>query len=244
MKNFPSVETGSRTCSGGSKVHYVVLLLIASTAFSQNQPQEQPKVQSQPQVRINYLNVCTPSDADQQEIRKALATSPAPNFVHDFEISRGQTSVPDSPLASYVRVRHEFSPSVPFIAAQYSLSLDEKSIVEDLVFRTRDPKDIIEIQLEGTVTGAQDAKAVLATDTPVDRIKLERFGKASVVLARCPTVDQSAYQPLFTQASAIMTRYRTALGTKRLVPRELAALGVGVAAKKPTPASSPTTKKK
>lgn len=208
------------------------LVLLASAAFSQEAPKS-PVNKDQPQVRINYLNVCTPSADEQQEIRKALSGVPAAKFAPDFEISRGQTSIPDSPLASYVRVRHEFTATVPLIAAQYSLSADPKSIVEDLVFRTRDPKDIIEIQLEDTLTGAGDPKTVLATDTPVDRIKLERFGKPSVVLSRCPTVDQTAYQPLFSQASEVMAKYRTALGTKRLVPRELAALGVGVPKKKP-----------
>lgn len=193
-------------------------------------------------MRVNYLNVCTPSADEQQEIRKALSSIPAAKFTRDFEISRGQTSVPDSPLASYVRVRHEFAPTVPFVAAQYSLSYDEKSTVEDLVFRSREAKNVIQVQIEDTITGTQDPKVVLATDTPVDRIKLERFGKSSVALARCPSVDQSAYKPLFSQASELMAKYRVALGTKRLVPRELAALGVGAAGTRPRaakPASKP-----
>jgi hypothetical protein len=210
-----------------------MLALLSLAALAQEQPAENNK--NQPQVRVNYLNVCTPSTDEQQEIRKALASVPAARFTRDFEISRGQTSVPDAPLASYVRVRHEFAAAAPFVAAQYSLSYDEKSTVEDLVFRSREAKDVIEVQLEDTITGAQDPKAVLATDTPVDRVKLERFGKSSVVLAQCPSVDQSAYQPLLEQASELMARYRVALGTKRLVPRELAALGVGAkpAAAKP-----------
>ena len=202
-------------------------LLLTTLAMSQ----DQPKDQSQPQVRVNVLNVCNPSEEEQQVIRKALTSVPGPNFAPDFEISRGRTTVPDSPTASYVRIRHEFPPTSAFIAAQYSLSVDEKSIVEDLVFRSRDPKDVIQVQLEDTVTGAQDAKSVLATDTPVNRIKLERFGKPSVGLARCQGADQKVYESLFQQASALMTKYRAALGTKRLVPRELTALGVGAASK-------------
>jgi len=200
-------------------------VLLTAPAFAQDQASPPAKDQSQPQVRVNYLNVCNPSEEEQQEIRKALTSIPAPKFVRDFEISRGQTSVPDAPIASYVRVRHEFAPTVPFIAAQYSLSVDEKSIVEDLVFRSRDPKDVIQVQIEDTITGAQDAKSVLATDTPVNRIKLERFGKSSVALVRCPAGDQTVYEPLFQQASALMAKYRTALSTKRLVPRELMLLG-------------------
>jgi hypothetical protein len=69
---------------------------------------------------------------------------------------------------------------------------------------------------------------MLATSTPVDRIKLERFGKPSVVLARClgseagPAPDQSAYEPLFREASSIMSRYRDLLSAGRTVPDELA----------------------
>ena len=212
--------------------HLLPFLLLTVTAFAQ----DQPKDQSQPQVRVNYLNVCNPSEEEQQIIRKALASVPPPSFAPDFEISRGKTAVPESPIASYVRIRHEFPPSVPFIAAQYSLSVDEKSVVEDLVFRSRDPKDVIQVQLEDTVTGAQDPKTVLATDTPVNRIKLERFGKSSVALARCQGGDQKVYEPLFQMASELMIKYRGALGTKRLIPRELAALGVGTTKKPMTKA--------
>ncbi len=214
------------------------MLLICSSAIAQ----DQPKDQSQPQVRVNYLNVCSPSDEDQQIIRKALASVPPPKFVPDFEISRGKASMPDSPAASYVRIRHEYPESIPFITAQYSLSVDEKSVVEDLVFRSREAKDVIQVQLEDTITGAQDTRSVLATDTPVDRIKLERFGKNSVALARCPAADQKIYEPLFQMASELMTKYRTALGTKRLVPRELAALGIGAAHKPAAKSSNPPPK--
>ena len=87
------------------------------------------------------------------------------------------------------------------------------------------------------VTGAQDAKSVLITDTPVNRVKLERFGKSSVVLARCAAADQTKYEPLFRQASQILANYRAAMGIKRLVPRELAMLGPINPPAKPTPAA-------
>ena len=211
------------TRSNGAKLRYLLLILLIAIICV---GQEQPKDKDQPQVKVNYLNVCTPSADEQQEIRKALTSIPGAKFATDFEVSRGQTSIPDAPLASYVRIRHDFAPTVPFVAAQYSLSIDPKSMVEDLVFRSREAKDVIQIQLEDTVTGAQDPKSVLATDTPVNRIKLERFGKSSVALARCESVDQSAYNPLFQLASEVMTRYRVALAVKRLVPRELIALGI------------------
>ncbi|HWR17003.1 MAG TPA: hypothetical protein VN577_19395 [Terriglobales bacterium] len=207
-----------------------VTLGMLSGAMAQETKKEQPE------VRVNYLNVCTPSAEDQAEIRSALAKVPAPKFTPDFEISRGHSTMEQAPAANWVRIRKEFPASVPVVAAQYSMSVDEKNVIETLVFRSREAKDVIQVQLETTVSGAQDAKSVLATNTPVQRIKLERFGKSSVVLARCPAADQTAYEPLFRSASEVLGRYRTALGVKTLVPRELSMLGPASPAAKSTAA--------
>lgn len=196
-------------------------MLLGAVAFAQEKPRNQPE------VRVNYLNVCTPSEDDQKEIRSVLAKIPAPNFAVDFEISRGRSTMDQAPAADWVRVRREFPNSAPVVAAQYSISVDEKSIIESLVFRSREPKDVIQVLLEDTVTGAQDAKSVLATDTPVSRIKLERFGKANVVLSRCQNADQTAFEPLFREASQVMAKYRAAMNIKTLVPRDLALLQAG-----------------
>jgi hypothetical protein len=220
----------------------ITLLASALTcclSLGQNAPENQaPK--DQPQVRVNYLNVCTPSEDEQKEIRTSLARLPAPKFAPDFEISRGHSTLDQAPSADWVRIRREFGPAVPFTAAQYSFSVDQKAMIESLVFRSREAKDVLQVQLEDTVTGALDAKSVLGSDTPVSRIKLERFGKASVVLTRCPTADQTAYEPLFRSASDVLARYRTALTIKTLIPRELAALHTVA----PTGATHPTQKKK
>jgi hypothetical protein len=214
------------------------VLFFTSALFAQNAPPpDKADKKDQPEVRINYLNVCTPSEADQKEIRASLDRLPAPRFTQDFEISRGRSSLENAPTASWVRIRHEFASTAPFIAAQYSFSQDEKSMIESLVFRSREAKDVLQVQLENDITGAQDAKSVLSTDTPVGRIKLERFGKSSVVLARCPAADQKAFEPLFARASQIFASYRASLEIKRLVPRELAMLAPGA------PAPKRTTKK-
>ncbi len=74
---------------------------------------------------------------------------------------------------------------------------------------------------------------MLTTSTPASRIKLERFGKSSVVLARCsgseagPAPDQSAYEPLFQSASSVLSNYRGLLGARTTVPEELARVGSG-----------------
>jgi hypothetical protein len=69
---------------------------------------------------------------------------------------------------------------------------------------------------------------MLGASTPVSRIRLERFGKSSVALARCqageggPVPDQSAYEPLFHSASELLANYRRLLNVKAIVPAELA----------------------
>jgi hypothetical protein len=189
-----------------------------------------------PEVRVNYLNVCSPSQEEKQQIMANLDKIPAPRFTADFEISRGRSTLENAPTANWVRVRHEFAPTAPTIAAQYALTVDEKSIIETLVFRSREAKDVLQVQMEVTVTGARNAQSVLATDTPVNRIKLERFGKGSLVLARCPNADQASFEPVFSKASQVFANYRAAMGLKHLVPKELAMLGptTGQAAEKRT----------
>ena len=52
---------------------------------------QQPDTGSeQPQVKVNMLNVCTPSSEEQNQIAAALAKIPKqPLFGGDFEVSRG-----------------------------------------------------------------------------------------------------------------------------------------------------------
>jgi hypothetical protein len=81
-----------------------------------------------------------------------------------------------------------------------------------------------------------DPSQVLKSDTPVDRIRIERFGKPSVVLARCAGADQKSYEPLFTQGSQVMARYRSLLAVRQTALADLRRLGVGApAASKPKP---------
>ena len=105
-------------------------------------------------------------------------------------------------------------------------------MVETLVLRVRDPKpnDLMEVSIEDSASAVASATAMLSSSTPVSRVKLERFGKSSVALARCsgeegnPATDQSAYEPIFRAASSIMEHYRDALGARKMVPQELAHL--------------------
>ena len=134
----------------------------------------------------------------------------------------------DSGTAEWVRIRREFAVQAAFSTVQYSFSHDPKNMVETLIFHVRDPKDLMQVAIEDNASAVTTPATMLSTSTPASRIKLERFGKSSVVLARCPGTegnpapDQSAYEPLFQSATAIVTNYRSLLAAKSTVPAELA----------------------
>ena len=223
-------------------IRYVVVSLIFAAGVLASA--QQPAPPNQPQVKVNMLNVCTPSADEKQEIASALSKVPKqPLFGSDFEVARGRSSLDpqanflqaganaqmsgDSEIANWVRMRREFSVQALFSTVQYSFSTDPKNMVETLVFRVRDPKELLELIIEDSASAVTSPATMLATDTPASRIKLERFGKSSVVLARCyatqagPAPDQSAYEPLFRTATSIVANYRTILGAKHTVPDEL-----------------------
>jgi len=211
--------------------------------------------QQQPQVKVNVLNVCSPSQEEQQQIASALGRIPQKSsFSEEFEIDRGHSILEQAAdtletgepghssaleTADWVRLRREFPASSSFSRVQYSFSRSSKSMVETLVFLLRDPKDLMQIAIEASASPVAAPADMVATNTPASRIKLERFGKSSIVLARCqgsadkPAPDQSAYEPLFQSASVIAAKYRDWLGVRRTVPTELSRL---------TPFGSPKAK--
>lgn len=214
------------------------LLLGLAAAQQEKKPEATP---AQPQVRLNYLNVCTPSAEDQAEIKAAFAkVAPKPEFSRDYEISRGRATVENSPESRFVRLRRDFAADSPLLTAQYSLSVDAENTVETLVLRMRDPKQFHEIALEDRVsTGAVQPSALLGIQTPISHIQLERFSKGSIVLARCPYGNQGTYEPLFRQATDIMAEYRTALGLRSPAFRsDINWLNADKSAKGPGPSKS------
>jgi hypothetical protein len=249
-----------------------ILIATAATAMSALAcAQQNPANTQQPPVKVNVLNVCAPSADDQKELSSALAKVPAKAiFAADYEVSRGRSTLdPNTPIpgmqslppgavsaADWVRVRREFPGAGLFSTVQYSFSVDPTNMVETLVLRVRDPKDLMQISIEDSASAVTSAAAMLSSSTPVSRVKLERFGKSSVALARCgggvtgedtgeegsPARDQSAYEPIFRAASSIMGRYRDALGVRKMVPEELARLGVKAPAKNAPKASAPSKK--
>jgi len=200
------------------------------------------------------LNVCSPPADEQTEISSALARIPKqPLFGVDFEVDRGRSTLEDNPgflqvgqnthitegssTSDWVRIRREFSFQAMFSTVQYSFSKDPTNMIETLVFRVRDPKDLLQVSIEDNAAAVTGVPDMLKANTPASRIQLERFGKSSVVLARCfasennPAPDQSAYEPLFNNASAIIANYRRILNAARVVPEELAHVGEAGASK-------------
>lgn len=239
----------------------MVVAILAESFFCSAQEASAPP---KPQVKVHMLNVCAPSPEEQQEIASALAHARAkPVFSSDFEVDRGRSVLNpgDNPLlgsgaapiasdtasADFVRIRHDFTGQSIFSTVQYSFSRDNEQMVETLVFRVRDPKDLLQVSIEDSASSVTTAAIMLGAGTPANRIKLERFGKSSVVLARCPggpdspPPDQSAYEPLFASASSLLADYRRILGAKVLIPEELAKMDNPKATAKPPAKKTITT---
>jgi hypothetical protein len=225
-------------------IAFVMALAWVSMAGAQEAGTPKPK------VKVNMLNVCSPGKDEQQEIASALSRVPLhPAFSADFEVDRGRSVLSDSAnllgaganqpttpsdqaSADFVRIRRDFAgPAGIYSTVQYSFSRDRQQMVETLVFRVREPKDLLQVSIEDSAATVTTAAMMLSAKTPAARIKLERFGKSSVVLARCSgegggtPPDQSAYEPLFSSASNVMSGYRTLLGAPKLVPEELVRVG-------------------
>lgn len=191
---------------------------------------------SQPKIQVNFLNTCRPAQGDLEEMGRALArVKQRPSFAADFEVSRGLATLTEAearaagaPAGSgnvpseYVRIRKDFPENAPLTDAQYSLSVEGHSTSEVLALHLRDSREVLQILISDSVAGSP--LQVVKVDTPPDRIRIERFGKASIVLARCGAVDQSAFEPLFQAAANILEEYRAAMAVKRVVPSELAHL--------------------
>jgi hypothetical protein len=233
------------------KLAFVGTLFTASL-FGQESAPPASKPSDKPQVRVNYLNVCSPSAADQQELESVLSRiSPKPVFAVDMEVSRGRSTLNPSDLvvntgeptqqtnavSKWVRIRRDFPDSSPLTSAQYSFSVTEKNVSETFVAHFRDAKNVLQVSISDSVNG-QDPNVVAGNLTPADRIRIERFGKSSIVLARCANSDQLALEPLFAHATMLLNAYRRAFETATTIPAEFARLSRGASPKKGVPAAS------
>jgi hypothetical protein len=210
----------------------LALLSGALTPAMAQETAEQPKIQ------VNLLNSCHPAQADVEEMTRALAEVKArPAFAADFEISRGRSTLNEAEArasgvttatsggvrSEWVRLRREFAEKSALESVQYSLSEQQGEASEALAVRLRQGKvqegDVLQVLLTDSVSGS--AAQLAKVDTPPDRIRIERFGKSSIVLARCVGMDQAAYEPVFRSAAEIFEQYRTAMAVKKTAPAEL-----------------------
>jgi hypothetical protein len=223
----------------------VFSILTAGATFAQTSAAPQQSGEKTPQIKLNFLNVCTPTDSETQELQSALNKIPAQvNYSGDFEVTRGRVISGKEGASRYVRLRRELASDPLFNNVQYSLSADDKNTTETLVFKARDPKDLVLVSIDDQISAtAAKPASVLDADTPASHIKLERFGKSSIALARCENRDQSAYEALFKQASKLIAQYRKALGLRTMFRNDLTWLSTPeAAAAKPKAAKSATAK--
>jgi len=248
-------------------VHIKTLLLIlVLISFSLAQQPEKPpstaetqrsdaqKKDDNPQIRMNVLHVCSPGEAEKQALSAAMAKVPhTVNFNQDFELTRGVATMKDAKPARYLRLRRELTGEGTFANVLYSLSTDNEVTTETLVLKTRDQKELVSVSFDVSVTAASSApESLLMVDSPPTRIRVERPGKNAVVLARCERGGQEAYDPLFHQASGLMSQLRSALGLRGVFKNDIAWLNanekplVSQPPKKPVKpdAKTPTVPKK
>ena len=210
-------------------VRSIPLLTIFCCFVSAQNPPSETRQEQNPPVKVNVLNVCTPSADEQQELKAAMARLPkSPAFDADYEISRGVSTVEEGTRSKYVRLRREVKGESPLATVQYSLSVDPENTIETLVFRGRDVKDLLALSIEDRLSSSVSTPStVLGADTPASRVRLERAGKSTVALARCEGVDQSKYDPIFSQASSILSDYRRVLRLKSMLGSDIVWLGAG-----------------
>lgn len=206
------------------------LALIAVFSSAGSLLAQQP---AEPQIKVNYLNVCVPPEGEKAEILGALNRLPSePRFSADFEIARGRTTVTEDQtnpaakasmpeISRWIRIRKEFVEGSPYLNAQYTFSLTGGNAEESLVLRVRDPKDVMQVSISDEAESLTNPAQIVSVRTPADRIRLERFGKSSLVLARCKGADQTAYEPLFQKASDVLNLYRGQLGARPIVAQDL-----------------------
>jgi hypothetical protein len=212
------------------------MALLTPLALAQGPPPVTELPQTK--IQVNFVNSCRPGQADVEEMGRALArVKGRPVFSADFEISRGLTTLSEAEAraaglpegsgttpSTWVRIRKEYPEKAVLTNAQYSLSVEGSSTSEVLALHLRESKagegsEVLQILISDSVTGS--AAHVVKVDTPPDRIRIERFGKASIVLARCGGMDQSGYEPLFAAAGGILAEYRSAMAVKSVVLVEL-----------------------
>ena len=216
----------------------LLALLLAPALAANGQaapaPPQAPDA-AKPRIQVSFLNSCHPAFTDSEDIHRALARlKERVAFTSDFVITRGVTTLSEEQArgarvtaegsatrSPWVRIRRNFGEKAAIASVQYTFSVEGRSVGEILSLAPRDAHDVVEVLISSSVVGTP-AQAI-AADTPPERIRVERYGRSSLVLQRCGE-DQTVYEPVFEEARQVFERYRSALGVKTLVPAELARL--------------------
>lgn len=195
------------------------LVLLVCAGCNRALGQEKPKVQ------VNVMNVCTPGTVEQAQLAVALEQIVLrPSFGPDFEVARGRTT--GGGVSDWVRLRREFHGDPVLSNVQYLITESGHRVQQKIVFHTKasGPGELLQLSLEAETGEGVTAAQVLSSAVAPTRIRLERFGGPSLVLARCPQAEQGVYEPLFRRAAERFAAYFAALDVKRLAAAELESL--------------------
>ena len=83
------------------------------------------------------------------------------------------------------RIRREFSVQAMFSSLPYGFSNDGVNRMGTLLLRVRDPEGSAAGLVETVRRRVAGSATMLAANTPVMRLRLERFGRPSAALAGC-----------------------------------------------------------
>ena len=148
-----------------------------------------------------------------------------PSFL---EAGQGGHVADEPSVASYVRIRREFSVQALFSSVQYSFSNDGTNMVETLVLHVRDPKDLIQVSMEdsaSSVTSRRRHAWLQYSGQPRPPGALRQvLGRAGPMLGsrRWSGAGPERLRTLFRGASDVLANYRRLLGVNMIVPDELA----------------------
>src|SRR5947209_1194837 len=94
---------------------FAASLVLSAALWAQETAPQQPTPEKTPQIKLNFLNVCTPNETEKKELASALKkVSQKVNYSGDFEVTRGRTVSSKEGTAKYVRLRREITGDANF----------------------------------------------------------------------------------------------------------------------------------
>src|SRR3954469_23335742 len=100
-REFSCYNLGVRTII---RTGFAASLLLSAALWAQETAPQQPAAEKTPQIKLNFLNVCTPNEVEKKELASALnKVSQRVNYSGDFEVTRGRTVSNKEGASKYVR---------------------------------------------------------------------------------------------------------------------------------------------